>query len=113
MKETPLPFTVFCDDGLGFSSCFAGQRGKKSDKSIDVVSIDMMHVPTESSEFLIELASGAHIAKTTIDLQSIGIDDCDKIAKRFSCGEISCFPHLAFFAFAIAQDRIDPSDRLL
>lgn len=65
----------------GFSSCFAGQRGKKSDKSIDVVSIDMMHVPTESSEFLIELASGAHIANDQpIDLQSIGIDDCDKIA---------------------------------
>ncbi len=105
MNGTPLPLTVRAMTACGRAVATGLRSPEHRHEGVQVVAVDLRHVPAERRELRAQIAGVAHVAGAPVDLQAVAVDDGHEVVQLAVRREHGGLPHLALLALAVAQQR--------
>ena len=111
MYETPLPKVVAASTTWAAVAVVVDD-GEGGSKRVDVVPVDLVHVPAEGAPPLAERIEVEHVPCMAESLLSVDVDDGDEIRQPVMGGEHHRLPDRALVALGVAEQHVAPGGRI-
>ena len=76
-------------------------------RDLDIMSVNRLHIPSESFPLVLKRIQGVYISYITINLHFVVISKCDQVVQLSVSCKKCCLPDLAFLAFTVSNDGVN------